>query len=271
MKHVRITIRKTGGGAIMTRQLSRCILFLAIAVLIQMLSSNSIVVPAVAEEVAVATSSNIAIPQDAHELSARLTSHVAAQVNKLLSEKNLQGTDGKVELKINLPADLATLVNSGNGRGALKFHRKENGELGDLKEIVNDNGIVYQAEDAKKNAEGRGGDDDDAGIVVTATPSAPETPCPLDTYSETGYATEDVKCEQCPEGKTTLEVGSKHCVEMSDEDILAILYDVVNGDSWSETHRRGWKSDLPKCEWEGISCNEDGDITAMAIPLAAAT
>ena len=39
------------------------------------------------------------------------------------------------------------------------------------------------------------------------------------------------------------------------------------GDQWSEEQKRGWKSKLPACEWEGVSCNENGEINGMAFPI----
>ena len=39
------------------------------------------------------------------------------------------------------------------------------------------------------------------------------------------------------------------------------------GDSWNEQQRRGWKSKLPACEWEGITCDKNGEITGLAFPI----
>lgn len=38
------------------------------------------------------------------------------------------------------------------------------------------------------------------------------------------------------------------------------------GDSWSEQQRRGWKSELPVCNWEGVSCNTNGEINGLSFP-----
>ena len=52
--------------------------------------------------------------------------------------------------------------------------------------------------------------------------------CPLGTYSESGHATlADGGCKKCPEGETTMYLGSSECRPFSPEDILSILFDAM--------------------------------------------
>jgi len=81
-------------------------------------------------------------------------------------------------------------------------------------------------------------------------------------------STENSPCEPCAEGTTTLYRGASFCVAVTREDLLGMLYGLIDGDNWSKQHRRGWKSPLPACDWEGVSCDLTGEINGMAIPLA---
>lgn len=164
--------------------------------------------------------------QNAEELQTRLQDHVAAQVNKLLSDRNLQqaGTGGstqKLELKIDLPSDLAALVNNG---GALKFHRKENGELGDLKEsiinVVAGGGKAVRTIASPAGASS-GNDVDES--TLSKNSSTEMTLCPLGTYSDTGFATANSECRPCPEGETTIRLGSDSCQVVTEEDLLGMV------------------------------------------------
>ena len=179
------------------------------------------------------------------------------------------------------------------------------------------------------------------------SPDVTRTPCPLGTYSvalpsATTVATtttlssegeggedpeyydldykdyittnnDDKHCLPCPEGTTTLRVGSSACQVVTVEDLLGMLYDLASGksegrflcflsirhstahvyillimlsyylsffcrrppplnaqintgDSWSEQQRGGWKSELPVCDWEGVSCDVNGEINGLLFP-----
>ncbi|KAL3768686.1 hypothetical protein ACHAWU_006787 [Discostella pseudostelligera] len=85
-----------------------------------------------------------------------------------------------------------------------------------------------------------------------------------DDYIKTNN--DDNRCLPCPEGTTTLRVGSTACQVVTVEDLLGMIYDLASGDSWSEQQRRGWKSELPVCNWEGVSCNTNGEINGLSFP-----
>ena len=42
--------------------------------------------------------------------------------------------------------------------------------------------------------------------------AAAREPCPMGTYSLTGYPSQDSECLPCEEGQITLAVGSNHCI-----------------------------------------------------------
>jgi len=246
----------------------------------------------------------------------------------------------KLELKIDLPPDLAALVNNANNlesssssssnsggasnsasAAALKIHQLGH-QLGRLtRQELYENGVVNAAginmniniNTGAGRAGGAGsGDkndnDNSAASVETSieevsitindhtTDNIPSFPsddllCPWGTYSESGYRTtfndnddndnndddDDIlldsymvvgECTPCPEGQTTMSLGSTNCVTLTEEDLLGMFYDLMNGDKWNEQHRRGWKSDtLSKCEWEGVSCTSSGEVSGIAFPI----
>jgi len=44
--------------------------------------------------------------------------------------------------------------------------------------------------------------------------------CSAGMISWTGFSCDDVLCQNCPEGKTTLYLGSKECLTFSQRDVL---------------------------------------------------
>ena len=158
----------------------------------------------------------------------QLQTHIATQVNQLVKEHNVKpNQNGDLELSvdnlhINLPPDLAELVKkSGVFSGMnnlLKFSKNENGQVDKLQSISSDRGTMNI---------------DDSVKPIKAT----KTPCPLGTYSETGHyyvyssnSVTEVECMKCPEGQTTIRVGSTKCQIVTEEDLLVILYDLMNGE-----------------------------------------
>lgn len=97
--------------------------------------------------------------------------------------------------------------------------------------------------------------------------------CPLGTFAETsgGHASESHgPCTPCPSSETTLYLGSPRnaCQEIRPEEILTMFYDVMQGELWPSRAQHNW-GDLTVsiCEWAGISCDANGELTGMAFPL----
>jgi len=162
------------------------------------------------------------------ELLNQLQTHIAAQVNQLVKEHNVKpNKNGDLELSVdklhfNLPPDLAELVKkSGVFSGmnnVIKFSKNENGQVDKLQSITSNRGTMNI---------------DDSVKTIKST----KTPCPLGTYSETGHyyvyssnSVTEVECMKCPEGQTTIRVGSTKCQVVTEEDLLVILYDLMNGE-----------------------------------------
>ena len=162
------------------------------------------------------------------ELLNELQTHIAAQVNQLVKEHNVKpNQNGDLELSVdkmhfNLPPDLAELVKKSgvfNGMNYnLQFSKNENGEVGKLQSITSNRGTMNINDSVK-------------------TIKATKTPCPLGTYSETGHyyvyssnSVTEIECMKCPEGQTTIRVGSAKCQVVTEEDLLVILYDLMNGE-----------------------------------------
>ncbi len=96
--------------------------------------------------------------------------------------------------------------------------------------------------------------------------------CPLGTYSDPGHATHSLGCKPCPDGRTTIYLGSSSCVELSEEDILTMFYDVMTNvggsrDVVQEQHWMGFDRDAPICSWNGVRCDQDGSIESLWFPL----
>ena len=221
------------------------------------------------------------------EIRTRLQQHVATQVNKLIHENQLKnnnkqnnndnvdlvdGGQHQLELKLELPADLATLVNkhyagknaiSGHNTGTLKFKRNANGEIGELKDIsdvgvsvVNVGDSVVESLPNNNNEEGealfkvshrnanvdksfvrfvnKGQLGDNAGGTKPSSSSSASTKATTNKASNTATlcplgTSSDLPCRVCPEGQTTLKLGSTSCQVLTEEDILVMLYDFLQG------------------------------------------
>lgn len=93
--------------------------------------------------------------------------------------------------------------------------------------------------------------------------------CPLGTYSDPGHATHSEGCKPCPDGETTLYLGASECEIVSDLDILAMYYNVMYGSSPNAMQLYQWKDPEGDdwCNWKGITCDGDGEISAIRFPL----
>lgn len=90
--------------------------------------------------------------------------------------------------------------------------------------------------------------------------------CPLGAISDAGYATKDFGCTPCPEGQSTMHLGSDSCRVFTDEDILKMFYELLGGDeTWDQTFQADWTSDKPVCEWHGVTCG-GGEVTGLSFP-----
>jgi len=98
---------------------------------------------------------------------------------------------------------------------------------------------------------------------VTRLPGVPECHtvlCPLETYSKMGHATVDDPCVPCPEGTTTLYMGSSTCEPYTPEAFLTSFRYVLGGKS------HGWGKGDDACEWYGVKCDDGGKIVSLSFP-----
>jgi len=107
-------------------------------------------------------------------------------------------------------------------------------------------------------------------VGLTATYGCDGVICPLGTWSESGHASHaENGCRKCPEGETTMYLGSTICRPFSQEDILSILFDAMQGDRWPEELRENWKNrHIDVCFWSGVICDTKGDIVSIGFPIA---
>ena len=92
--------------------------------------------------------------------------------------------------------------------------------------------------------------------------------CPLGYYSDPGHATHTDGCKPCPDGLTTMYLGSSSCDSYTEKSILSIFFDVMGGQSWNAVQKKNWKDMRSSvCTWEGITCDEKKQIESIRFPL----
>ena len=83
------------------------------------------------------------------------------------------------------------------------------------------------------------------------------------------YAGTDVCTPNEPSFRTWLEAVPSHegtgllCGDLSDRDILEILYRSAGGTEW--THQEGWLSEAPPGEWYGVETDANGRVTELQL------
>ena len=74
--------------------------------------------------------------------------------------------------------------------------------------------------------------------------------CPLGYYHDEGFADDsNDSCTKCPNGKTTIYLGSVECVELHVEDLLSMLHDVMGGKMWDQNDVFRWNTEVNICHW----------------------
>lgn len=92
--------------------------------------------------------------------------------------------------------------------------------------------------------------------------------CSLGTYTESGYATEaEGGCIPCPKGQSTVYLGSTSCRTFDDNDLLSIVYAVMEGLPWPKEYDETWNKESDVCDWHGIECDGNGEIESLTIPV----
>lgn len=56
---------------------------------------------------------------------------------------------------------------------------------------------------------------------------------------------------------------------VTEEDMLTMLYGLMDGDNWGERQRMGWKADYSGCDWMGVYCDLAGNMNGIEFPLMA--
>jgi Leucine-rich repeat (LRR) protein len=98
--------------------------------------------------------------------------------------------------------------------------------------------------------------------------------CPAGTYSSLGRRTVNLDCKSCNTGSINANyspsspyIGSKECSSdrrQTEQLVLERLYQAAGGSNWH--NRDNWMVDSSNiCTWYGITCNEDGFITDIAL------
>jgi len=70
---------------------------------------------------------------------------------------------------------------------------------------------------------------------------------------------------------SNLYLGSSGCGFITEERILDMLYQVMDGDAWRGGAGWYWNDpDVPICQWGGMACDENGELTTLSVPLLSA-
>jgi len=90
--------------------------------------------------------------------------------------------------------------------------------------------------------------------------------CPIGTFAFGGFANEikNRSCEPCPEGKSTIFLGSVECSVQAVVDYIEPFLSLVND--------RAWDFDLlevdDECQLEGVECDDEYRVRSIEFPLA---
>jgi len=96
--------------------------------------------------------------------------------------------------------------------------------------------------------------------------------CPSGYHSSRTEGKDGVfPCMKCEENSQNPYLGANKCFELDEGAILRNFYEGTNGPNWSMTANEGgdttWSDEsVPVCNKMGISCNLNGDITAIELP-----
>ncbi|KAL3924803.1 MAG: hypothetical protein SGILL_000813 [Bacillariaceae sp.] len=93
--------------------------------------------------------------------------------------------------------------------------------------------------------------------------------CPLGTFSDPGHATHSDGCRLCPQGKTTLYLGSSTCIRFDEEDYISMIYDIMAATNTFPMQSSHWSNNREGdvCTWNGISCDSKGNVESISFPL----
>lgn len=98
--------------------------------------------------------------------------------------------------------------------------------------------------------------------------------CPLNTYSQNGFASKDSGCRKCPEESITKTVGSvdvSSCFLLSEYDHLFALRKAISSqDNDSVTKEEFFNNEKNACEMKelDVQCDSEGRVTSFSIPLS---
>jgi Leucine-rich repeat (LRR) protein len=94
--------------------------------------------------------------------------------------------------------------------------------------------------------------------------------CPRGYYSQFGrQALQDDPCVPCTNKASAQFMGSTSCLDMSERDVLVMLYGNTSGNIWKNNNM--WLSDSPICSWYGVACqgNKLDDKRVVSLDLSA--
>jgi len=88
--------------------------------------------------------------------------------------------------------------------------------------------------------------------------------CPIGTSSAYGYARQEFICEPCPEGKSTMFLGSTVCSTHTVAEYVDLFSSLVNGVAPS----MGSEEYYDECDLEGVECDEEYQLKSIEFSLS---
>ena len=96
-------------------------------------------------------------------------------------------------------------------------------------------------------------------LLAACDPDAPlATPAPDNAASTAKVTTASATEETTPPSRPAIAKSSE-----ADREALVALYNATDGENWNGSHN--WLSDAPLGEWDGVTTDDDGRVTALAL------
>ena len=96
-------------------------------------------------------------------------------------------------------------------------------------------------------------------LLAACDPDAPlATPAPDNAASTAKVTTASATEETTPPFRPAIAKSSE-----ADREALVALYNATDGENWNGSHN--WLSDAPLGEWDGVTTDDDGRVTALAL------
>ncbi|NLA63334.1 MAG: hypothetical protein GX857_08970, partial [Bacteroidales bacterium] len=53
--------------------------------------------------------------------------------------------------------------------------------------------------------------------------------------------------------------------QLTDQEILVVMYEAMNGPNWKDSNKENWLSEKPIGEWKGVETNDEGRVVKLVL------